>query len=134
MIFGGFNMDKRDKKIKEGDRAFSWQVVNEGCVIKTIDKSFIEYGEAQVPMEMKWFFNVEELKYKEELKIQILYKNSFYNVAITVDKTNRAKMRCSSVLSSLIKELKYISYDGDSYAVFKKDRLNYYELKIYKEL
>lgn len=131
---GGVAMARAKKSYNESIKTFSWTVLDENCAVKRIDKSFVEYGEAQIPMDIKWFFNIENLGYKEEGNIQVFYKNSFYDIVVTVDKTKRAKMRFNSSLMNIIKNTKDISYDGQSVAVFRKDGINYYEMSIFKEL
>lgn len=60
---------------------FSWTLQENNVISKRLDKSFFETGVTGIPIDIRWFFNCEEIQ-KEKIYIGLWFQNIRYDAYI----------------------------------------------------
>lgn len=87
-------------------KAYSWTVCSENVFYKKIDKSVMLNRGSGIPMEIKRFWDVEDLDYGDEKALIMAYDDQTFKMKITIDKLSRARLFWNSDFAQLL-SLKY---------------------------
>ena len=71
---------------------YSWEIVSEKTVIKTIDRSIILSKGSALPSELKEFWEVENLDCGQSIKINIHYKNEIFEARLRTGKKEKSRI------------------------------------------
>lgn len=94
-------------------RAFSWTISCREMALKRIDKSVYETNGTGIPEEIRWFWDIEDIKPDEDKPIKLIFKNVSYDALLYCNNTVgtlRTKMRWKNDLHDRLESL--LSYDN----------------------
>lgn len=109
---------------------YSWEIINKEVAIKLTDKSVFNYNQTGIPIEIRPYWNVDELEKGEERKVKLYYRERYYSAHIQMENSSRlrTKLTWAKALTQNIH-----SYVGYPYMRFeKKDNDLYYVDFIYE--
>lgn len=81
----------------------SWTILSGDIFIKNMDKSVYLYKSTGIPMKIKRFWEIDNMKLGESKTININYQEEIYNFSIHIDKLNRAKLSWYSDFNAILK-------------------------------
>lgn len=119
--------------------SFSWSVVKIKYAIKIIDKSFIEYGETVIPIDIRKYFEIENYAFGDKVDITFLYENKEYNSQIIFENNfNRSKLKLCSQLNKIIankiSHLNCTIEENCLKVIFFKENKHKYLMKVIMEI
>ena len=106
----------------------SWEVISENVIKKTCDLSFFKYRGSGVPIQIRWFFDAEELKSGDKKDIILIYRENEYPAYISRSKSTSEVTRIfwNTDLETCFKEYdipenypicKFLKKSGEKYEV-----------------
>lgn len=110
---------------------YSWTVINDNIAIKKSDKSFYQYRNTGVPMDMKRFFGIEKMKYGMRKDVVLRYQGIDYSGWLKVDPQNSAKLYWHTNLGNMFQS--YDSKDTFPNIRFLKVKDSVFEVDILNE-
>ena len=110
----------------------SWKVVDDGLMIKHMDKSSFEWSESGLPKGMFMFFTGRELHHGERMDIQLRYSGRDYDAHISCDGMSRYKISWTKRLVRTIKDSfghDWVSLTGGyPYMIFRRIDRDLYDV------
>lgn len=87
-------------------QAYSWTIISPHEFIKEIDKSVLHHHGSGIPMEIKEYFGVQELRVGEQSQITLNYQGQTFEAKIVLDiePQPRARMLWKADFSQLLNE------------------------------
>ncbi|KPI48644.1 restriction endonuclease [Clostridioides difficile] len=113
-IFSGYTIDKAIEVLKEDEIHFSqiinilleiknineypiivdsWELLDEKIALKTIDKSTLKHNGTGVPIEIRHFFEINNLGKNEKKNVNFKYNDNYYSAVIEMDKLENPRSR-----------------------------------------
>lgn len=113
-IFTGYTIDKAIEVLKEDEIHFkqiinilleirnineypiivdSWELLDEKIALKTIDKSTLKHNGTGVPIEIRHFFEINNLGKNEKKNVNFKYNDNYYSAVIEMDKLENPRSR-----------------------------------------
>lgn len=113
-IFRGYTIDKAIEVLKEDEIHFkqiinlllesknineypikvdSWELLDEKIALKTIDKSTLKHNGTGVPIEIRHFFEINNLGKNEKKNVNFRYNDDCYSAVIEMDKLENPRSR-----------------------------------------
>ena len=77
----------------ETGKFYSWEIVNDITAIKNCDKSFFQHRGSGVPIEIRWFFDSENMQNGEQRPLILIYKNNEYKAHIEMESSQLSRTR-----------------------------------------
>lgn len=75
------------------NKYYSWEILTDNVAIKLTDKSVFEYHGTGIPIETRWFWNVEKLAQGETHFLQLYYRSFTYAARIQMEDSFRLRTR-----------------------------------------
>lgn len=109
----------------------SWTVESENLIVKKCDMSFFQHNCSSIPIDVRWFFNADNLEKGEKFNITLTYEGVDYSSYIS-RKTNKKAISKIIWKQDLAKKIEQFNPSDNSYpnAIFEKKDKNKYVLKI----
>ncbi|HDF5578078.1 TPA: HNH endonuclease [Clostridioides difficile] len=113
-VFMGYTIDKAIEVLKEDEIYFkqiinilleskninkypiivdSWELLDEKIALKTIDKSTLKHNRTGVPIEIRHFFEINNLGKNEKKNVNFRYDDNYYTAVIEMDKLENPRSR-----------------------------------------
>ncbi|HBF7178023.1 TPA: restriction endonuclease, partial [Clostridioides difficile] len=113
-VFMGYTIDKAIEVLKEDEIYFkqiinilleskninkypiivdSWELLDEKIALKTIDKSTLKHNRTGVPIEIRHFFEINNLGKNEKKNVNFRYDDNYYSAVIEMDKLENPRSR-----------------------------------------
>lgn len=99
----------------------SWEILSHTVAIKHCDRSIFLHSGSRIPIETRWFWNVEGLKYPDKKRLSLIYQGSTYKSYIELDKKNRTRIFWRGDLGAVIHQQYPIIEKFPSLRFEKKD-------------
>lgn len=77
------------------DKIYSWEIISDSVVVKLADKSVFHYNETGVPIEVRNFWDVENLKQGQKRNLTLYYMASAYQAHIQMENSKRLRTKLS---------------------------------------
>lgn len=108
----------------------SWDIYDDNIAIKHCDKSFFIHKGSGIPIEIRWYFNVENLNLGEKKNIKLYYNDLDYNAYISKESGSigRTRIFWYSDLSNIFNENQKNSQKGFPSIRFEKIRKDNYSV------
>ena len=71
----------------------SWELLDEKIALKTIDKSTLKHNGAGVPIEIRHFFEINNLGKNDKKNVNFRYDDNYYSAVIEMDKLENPRSR-----------------------------------------
>lgn len=107
----------------------SWQIKNDNLVAKETDRYVFEYHESEIPMEVKWYFDADELEENGRINITLIYNKKVYEGHIKNEINGHAKILWGKELAREF-DKNYGMQSTYPYLVFSRKGRNCYEISL----
>jgi 5-methylcytosine-specific restriction protein A len=83
---------------------FSWTVISAQKVLKQVDKSVFLYRTSGIPVEIRWFFNIEDLPPGEKQEVILVNERESYKAffSMSLQDSPRSRLIWKSDFARLI--------------------------------
>lgn len=118
----------------------SWEIISDNIIIKNTDKSVFKYKGSGIPMGIREFFQIQDIKPNEKKTIKLIHDSKEYKAYIHMEKNPLARTRMfwykdlSDILNSYLPD--YESYfnknntDNKSAPIMRFQRIDDYVYKL----
>ncbi|WP_394173988.1 HNH endonuclease [Guptibacillus hwajinpoensis] len=89
----GFEIKPTSKATENIVSSFSWTVLSETTAIKKMDRSTFLHNGTGIPREIRPFFEIAEMEKGEKRKVTLVYKGSYYECRLVMDKMDNQRSR-----------------------------------------
>lgn len=107
---------------------YSWEMHTKDIVVKQCDTSVFKHHGSGIPIETRWFWGVENLKYPQKIDLVLNYLGQEYRAYIESDKKNRTRLIWYQDLANLLKQ----QFNENIYPLpslrFARIGVNHYEI------
>lgn len=84
---------------------YSWEILTADVAIKHCDLSIFQHHGSGIPIQIRWFWNAENLKYPDKMYYLLKYAGKEYNAYIELDINNRTRLLWYQDLSRIFSEI-----------------------------
>lgn len=101
-------------------KLYNWTIISDDIVIKRGDKSFFEHRGSAIPKSMKWYFEIENLKYGVRKDVVLRYQGRDFSGRFEVDTHNRSRLFWHSDLGELFNS----HYHNDQFPLIRFSKID----------
>ncbi len=74
---------------------YSWEIINDKVAIKNCDKSFFEYNQSGIPIEVRPYFEIDNLAQGEKKDICLIFRGKIFKAYLNREYQNTKRTRIS---------------------------------------